>query len=442
MKNYFFKQALLPNGWHDNVRIRVDDGRIADIDLNTRVRYNDIQLNCVIPTMPNCHSHVFQRAMAGLTEYKTSDNDSFWSWRDLMYQYANQIDAKQLYAIASYVYSEMLQAGYTSVCEFHYIHRDLGDKGNVENMSLVIIKAAHDVGIALTMLPVLYTQAHIDGTQLSDLQQRFKLSTSEYIELYQSLEKHLYPEQNIGICFHSLRAVSVKQMQQVISELDNNQPIHIHISEQIAEVEQVKEHTDMRPVEFLYDNFDVDKRWCLIHATHLNNNEIQLITQSKAVAGVCPMTEANLGDGVFPLPKFMQQSGKFAIGSDSHISINPFKELQIFEYSQRLKQQQRIIASSQSIQNVGTYLWNTCVNVGSQACQLAVAGLQVGEYANWLSLDTENILFTSLNGVQILDSMIFADNQIATSPYVNGEKLPVIDKNTVENYKNTLKSLR
>ncbi|MCF6317969.1 MAG: amidohydrolase family protein, partial [Proteobacteria bacterium] len=230
MKNYFFKQALLPDGWQSNVRIQVDaNGVFSAVDVNCEAKGSDRILDCVIPTMPNCHSHVFQRAMAGLTEYKTSDNDSFWSWRDLMYQYANQIDANQLYHIACYTYYEMLQAGYSSVCEFHYIHRDLSDRNNTQNMSLAIIKAAHDVGITLTLLPVLYTQAHIDGSPLRDLQQRFKLNTDEYIELYCSLEKQLNPEQNMGICFHSLRAVSIEQIKTVLQELDNGQPIHIHI---------------------------------------------------------------------------------------------------------------------------------------------------------------------------------------------------------------------
>ncbi|MCF6318770.1 MAG: formimidoylglutamate deiminase [Proteobacteria bacterium] len=443
MLNYFFKQALLPNGWQDNVRVRVDSkGLFADIELNSKPRDHDIELDCVIPAMPNCHSHVFQRAMAGLTEYKTSDNDSFWSWRDLMYQYANQIDAAQLYHIARYCYSEMLQAGFTSVCEFHYIHRDLTDKSNTEKMSLAIIKAAHDIGIQLTLLPVLYTQAHIDGSPLNDLQQRFKLSVEEYIALYQSLEKQLLPEQNMGICFHSLRAVSIEQMQQVLEELDNGQPIHIHISEQTAEVDQIIKHTGKRPVELLFHHFEANQNWCLIHATHLDDNEIKLIAESKAVAGICPMTEANLGDGVFPLPAFIKQNGRLAIGSDSHILINPFQELQMLEYSQRLHLRQRIIASNHETQNVGTMLWNHSVNGGNAACQLPVAGIAQNQFANWLSIDTSHPMLTKLEGAQILDTLVFANNKIPIQTYNNGIKFTDIDKNIEESYKNTLKSLR
>jgi formimidoylglutamate deiminase len=443
MQNYFFKQALLPDGWYENVRVRINmDGTFSDIDANSKARYNDVVLDCVIPAMPNCHSHVFQRAMAGLTEYKTSDDDSFWSWRDLMYRYANQIDAQQLYHIAKYAYTEMLQSGYASVCEFHYIHRDLTDVDNTENMSLAIIKAAHDVGIALTLLPVLYQQAHIDGSPLNDLQQRFYLSTDEYIALYQSLEKQLYPEQNMGICFHSLRAVSIEQIKKVLSELDKGQPIHIHIAEQTAEIEQIKKHSVLRPVELLFDNFDVNENWSLIHATHLNDNEIQLMAQSKTSAGLCPTTEANLGDGIFPLQTYLSQLGNIAIGSDSHILINPFQEMQILEYSQRLQLQKRVIASNKNTPHVGTFLWNKSISGGAQSCQLPVNGIAKNQLANWISIDNNHPMMTNLEGSQILDTLVFANNQISTQSYLKGEKIQQTDKKTSENYKNTLKSLR
>ena len=443
MITYLFKQALLPNGWHENVRIEINAyGLFSSVAAHSQPQENDIILDCVIPTMPNCHSHVFQRTMAGLTEYKTSDNDSFWSWRDLMYRYANQIDAEHLYHIACYVYSEMLASGYNSVCEFHYIHRDLSDKNNLENMSLAIIKAAHDVGIQLTLLPVLYTQAHIDGSPLSYSQQRFMMSTQEYIDLYRLLENKLYPEQNMGICFHSLRAVSIDQMKYVLSELENGQPIHIHIAEQEAEIDQVLKHTGMRPVELLYHHFDVNENWCLVHATHLNENEIQLISQSNAIAGLCPLTEANLGDGVFPLKDYIQQNGNFAIGSDSHILINPFQELQMLEYSQRLQLKQRVISSTKNAQNVGTLLLNNSVSGGAKSCQLPIAGIKSGNTANWLNIDTQHPLLTSLEGPSIMDSLVFAHNHIKTETYLKGKKMAKMTKNIVKNYKNTLKSLR
>ncbi|HHL32696.1 MAG TPA: formimidoylglutamate deiminase, partial [Oceanospirillales bacterium] len=386
--------------------------------------------------------HVFQRAMAGLTEYKTSDNDSFWSWRKLMYQYANNLDAKQLYDIACYAYSEMLQAGFSSVCEFHYIHRALTDANNSEDMSLAIMQAAHDVGIGLTILPVLYTQAHIDGSALSAQQQRFKLSTDEYVKLYKSLKNQCFPGQNIGLCFHSLRAVAINQITEILTQLADDQPIHIHISEQTAEVDQVQQHTGLRPVELLFKHFAVNEKWCLVHATHLNNKEVDLMTQSGAIAGLCPMTEANLGDGIFPLAEFIQLQGRYAIGSDSHILINPFQELQILEYSQRLKRQRRIIASTIDSPHVGTLLWNNAVAAGAQASGLNVNGIAVGQRANWLSINTKQALLTKLDGRQCLDVLIFANNQITSKTYILGQKYQGIAENISENYKNTLKSIR
>ncbi len=338
MQNFFIKQALLADGWTESVRVNIDsNGIINNIDTNSRARYHDIALNYVIPMLPNCHSHVFQRTMAGLTEFKTAGNDSFWSWRELMYEYANKIDAEQLYIIAKYTYSEMLQAGYSSVCEFHYLHRNLADNSNSEKMALAIMRAAHEVGMELTLLPVLYTQAHIDGSPLNELQQGFYLSVDEYCQLYQNLSKQLQPNQRLGLCFHSLRAVSVEQIHQVLEKLDDGKcVIHIHIAEQMAEIEQILQHTGKRPVELLFSEFTLNQRWCLIHATHLNDVEIDLITQSQANVGLCPSTEANLGDGIFPMPKFMQKNGQFCLGSDSNINLNPFNELQILEYSQRL----------------------------------------------------------------------------------------------------------
>jgi formimidoylglutamate deiminase len=443
LKTYYFENALLPQGWAKGVRVSVNDqGWIDSVSENTEKATEDTILDCVIPAMPNCHSHVFQRAMAGLTEYKTSKNDSFWSWRDLMYKYANQISADQLYEIARYCYSEMLEAGYASVCEFHYIHRDLQDNSNYLNMSKAILRAAYDVGIGMTLLPVLYTQAHIDGSELSELQQRFKLSVDEYVDLYQQLDNELFDDQNLGICFHSLRAVSIEQMQQVLDKLDQGQPIHIHIAEQQIEIDQILKHSGLRPVELLYKNFDVKDNWCLVHATHLNENEIQLIADSNAVAGICPLTEANLGDGIFPLPEFMTKNGLFAIGSDSHILINPFQELQILEYSQRLNRQQRIIASTKQTQNVGEYLWNSAVHAGAQSCQLSVNGIAKGQRANWLSLDTNHPLLTNLKPQSCLDTAMFASQNLIHQSYIDGQKFTGMASELQESYKKCLKALR
>lgn len=442
MKSYFFKNALLPNGWQKNVRVECNHGVFTQVVANSQAHADDIQQNCVIASMPNAHSHVFQRCMAGLTEFKTAKHDSFWSWRELMYRYANSISPEQLYHIARFTYAEMLDAGYSSVCEFHYVHRNLADTKDISSLSKAVLKAANDVGIALTFLPVLYTQADMQGSELSPLQKRFELSVDEYIELYAELKKALFPKQNLGICFHSLRAVSIPQMQSLLAELNEPQPIHIHIAEQTAEVQQCLEVHGKRPVELLFENFEVNANWSLIHATHLTPNEVKLIANSKAVAGICPLTEANLGDGVFPLPQFMQQNGVFSIGSDSHIGINPFLELQTFEYSQRLALQQRIIASTETTENVGDYLWNQAVKGGSQSSQLNTHDIAENQQANWIELDSEHVLATCLSPSATLNATIFVDSRIMKKHFVAANATPALSEEILENYKNTLKTLR
>ncbi len=443
MKNYFFKHALLPTGWVENVRINVDShGLISQLSVATRARYHDNAIDCAVPMLPNCHSHVFQRTMAGLTEYKTAKHDSFWSWRDLMYNYANKIDANQLYHIACYVYAEMLSAGFDSVCEFHYIHRDISNKDDTISMSQAILKAANEVGIGLTFLPVLYTQSHCDGSPLSDLQQRFQLSVDDYCHLYRTLADSLYAGQRLGICFHSLRAVSVEQIHQVLNELDDGQqPIHIHIAEQKPEIEQIVTHFGKSPVELLFAEFAVNEQWCLVHATHLNNQEIALIANSKAVVGLCPLTEANLGDGVFPMPQFLQKKGVFAIGSDSNIVINPMAELQMLEYSQRLTTQQRNICCEQN-RSVASFLWNAVLKGGSRASGLSSSGLAVGNAANFMAIGDDSPLLTGLNGDDRFSVHLFCDAHLTQEIYLKGERQTKITAQYRENYRKTLKSLR
>ncbi|MCF6299775.1 MAG: formimidoylglutamate deiminase [Proteobacteria bacterium] len=408
MNSYFFKFALLSDGWHKNVRAQVDKGVYQMLEPDGKTQANDQVFSVVIPAMPNVHSHVFQRAMSGLTEYKSSKQDSFWSWRDLMYKLAATIDDDQLYEIAKNCYQEMLDAGYGSVCEFHYLHRDLKQTENTLNMSKAILCAAHDVGIGMTFLPVLYSYSGLIGQPLTKAQQRFGMNVRQYLQLQTDLDNALFPEQKLGLCFHSIRAVTQQQITQVLAESDPQIPVHIHIAEQQTEIEQSIKHYGKRPVEWLYDNYQVDKRWSLVHATHLNSKEIELIAQSKAVVGLCPLTEANLGDGIFPMKKFMAHQGRFAIGSDSHIQLNPSEELKMLEYSQRLKEQQRNICSDNKHKHVGTYLWLNALKGGAQASGLNVAGIQTGQKAQFLSLENHSPYESNLTPEQILDGMVFS----------------------------------
>ncbi len=411
MNSYFFKSALLPEGWQNNVRVEVDQGKYQQIEVGAKPQPRDQQLTVVIPQMPNIHSHVFQRAMAGLSEYRANASDDFWSWRDLMYRLANEMDESQLYQTARNCYHEMKQTGYSSVCEFHYLHRQKQQPEDYLTHAKVILQAAHDVGLTITLLPVLYAYAGVGEQPLSPSQRRFELSVAEYLDLLDNLQGCLQDGQQLGVCFHSLRAVSVAQMHEVLANTPNDWPVHIHIAEQQAEVQALIEHTGKRPVEFLYSEFDVNKRWCLVHATHLNDSEIRLIADSGAVAGLCPLTEANLGDGIFPMPAFMQQSGRFGIGSDSHIEINPAGELKMLEYSQRLALLQRNVCCDGQQPNVGSWLWLQAVAGGTQISNQAVGGVAVGQQADIILLQSEQ----PMNAEQMLDAYVFSDHVKAKS---------------------------
>jgi len=309
-------------------------------------------------------------------------------------------------------------------------------------MSEATLTAAKDLGFDITFLPVLYKHSHMNGSPLNQLQKRFELSIEEYIELHHFIQSKLNHGQNLGICFHSLRAVNKKQIQRILNELGEEHPIHIHISEQQGEIDQCLDIHGKRPVQYLYDNFNVTSHWTLVHATHLIEEELSLIAKSKAVAGICPLTEANLGDGVFPLPEFIHQKGMFSIGSDSHIAIDPFLELQTFEYSQRLINQKRNIACNDKIQNVGTFLWNNAIKGGAQSCQLNVNGIEKNQNANWISIDASDPILTGMNPKSILDSAIFAKGHLQKEIYIKGQKWQGINSETQESYKKTLKSLR
>lgn len=410
MKSYFFEYALLPEGWCQGVRAAVEGGHYVTVDIGKDPRPEDHKHEVVIPAMPNAHSHVFQRAMAGLSEYKTKENDSFWSWRELMYRLANQISADELYHLAKSVYQNMLDAGYSAVCEFHYVHRDLEDSSNALKMSKAVMQAAHDVGLPMTMLPVLYAFSAVGDVPLNPEQRRFELSADEYIELSQQLNAFKFPEQCVGICFHSIRAVNKTMMKQVLNALPNDVPVHIHIAEQQAEIDQSLKCHGERPVKWLYDNFDVNHRWSLVHATHLDDSEKALIANSKAVAVLCPLTEANLGDGIFDMPSFMSQQGVWAIGSDSHIELNPAEELKMLEYSQRLSQQQRNVCCDQEQLHVATWLWLNSIAGGAQASGLDVTGIEVGGRSQVLSLSSKDKVIDVKCHKKLIDAYVFSDH--------------------------------
>ena len=427
MSVFFAERALLPTGWATHVRIEVGaDGFLTRIQANADAQGAQRLNGPVLPGMPNLHSHAFQRAMAGLAEVAGNPNDSFWTWRDLMYRLVGKISPEQLGVIARQLYIEMLKAGYTSVAEFHYVHHDLSGQpyANPAELALRISEAARSTGIGLTLLPVLYSHSGFGGQAPNEGQRRFINSTEQYLTLQQQLKPLLaqQPAQQLGLCFHSLRAVTPEQLHDVLRASDTACPVHIHIAEQQKEVDDCLSWSGKRPIQWLYDNVEVDARWCLVHATHATPDEVRLMAQSQAVAGLCLTTEANLGDGIFPAVDYLAQYGRMGIGSDSHVSLSVVEELRWLEYGQRLRDQRRnrLYRSDQPM--IGRTLYDAAVAGGAQAMGQPVAGLAVGQRADWLVLDGNDPYLATAQEDGILNRWLFAggDRQVR-DVVVNGQ---------------------
>lgn len=398
----------------------------------------------VLPGMPNLHSHAFQRAMAGLAERRGSAGaivsdrgrsgacrsnrepqaagvparqsesaDSFWSWRETMYAFAAAIGPDELQAIAAQLYVEMLKAGYTQVCEFHYLHhqRDGSPYAPPERMSQALIEAAREAGIALTLLPVLYMRGGFDGRPLATRQRRFGHEVGDYLRLIDALRQHESADVRVGIALHSLRAVPEVALHEVLqTKAAQRGPIHIHIAEQLGEVHDCIALRGARPVEWLLDNVDVDARWCLVHATHLTTLERTRLARSGAVAGLCPTTEANLGDGLFPLAGYLDEHGVLGIGSDSNVSISPVEELRWLEYGQRLATRHRNIAARATDASVAATLWGAALRGGARASGLPIGQLTQGARADLIVLDDASPMLAARDTRSMLDSFVFAGN--------------------------------
>jgi formimidoylglutamate deiminase len=361
-----------------------------------------------LPGIPNLHSHAFQRAMAGLTERRTNPTDSFWTWRELMYRFAARITPESLHDIAAQLYVEMLEAGYTTVCEFHYLHHQPNGApyADPSAMSQALIQAARDTGIRLTLLPVLYMTGGFGGRTLSERQRRFGHSVEAFLSLVQHLRAQEDETLKIGIALHSLRAVPETAMREVLAALEKIRlPIHIHIAEQIAEVDECLSRRKARPVEWLLGHANVNADWTLVHATHLTDTELQRIATSGATVAICPTTEANLGDGLFPLRKYIEADGRFGIGSDSNTSVSPVEELRWLEYGQRLVERQRNIAVDAREASVGSLLLAHAVQDGVQSCQQAQAA------EDFLILDERAPALAGVVPENLQDRFVFAGNR-------------------------------
>ncbi|WP_368562351.1 formimidoylglutamate deiminase [Pseudoxanthomonas sp. UTMC 1351] len=373
-----------------------------------------------VPGVPNLHSHAFQRAMAGLAERQTHPEDSFWTWRETMYRFAARMTPESVHAVATQLYVEMLEAGYTSVCEFHYLHHapDGRPYADPAAMSQALIAAARDTGIRLTLLPVLYMTGGFDGRPLSERQRRF----GHDVEAFLRLIDRLMPERNdnvrLGCAFHSLRAVPEAAMREVLAALPQDFPLHIHIAEQIGEVQDSLAIRGARPVEWLLSNVDIDSRWTLVHATHLTDQEMRGIARSGATVAICPTTEANLGDGLFPLRAYLDAGGAWGIGSDSHISVSPVEELRWLEYGQRLITHHRSIAVSDRSASVGETLLQGVMDSRANATGFGP------ESEDFLILDEEAPEFAGARPENIVDRWIFSGNRpLVREVHVDGKQV-------------------
>ncbi|HEY5972682.1 MAG TPA: formimidoylglutamate deiminase [Pseudoxanthomonas sp.] len=376
----------------------------------------------VVPGIPNLHSHAFQRAMAGLAERQTHPEDSFWTWRETMYRFAERMTPDSTYAVATQLYAEMLEAGYTTVCEFHYLHHAPDGRAydDPAAMSRALIAAARDTGIRLTLLPVLYMTGGFDGRALNARQQRFGHDVDGFLRLIETLRCEEDETLRIGCAFHSLRAVPETAMCEVLAALPANLPLHIHIAEQIGEVQDCVSLRGARPVEWLLQNFAIDARWTLVHATHLTPAEIKHVAHSGATVAICPTTEANLGDGLFPLRAYLEAGGAWGVGSDSHISVSPVEELRWLEYGQRLATRHRNIAVGQDSTSVGETLLRGVLASGRNAAGQNGSG-------DFVTLDADAAIFAGLHANDAIDRWIFSGNVNAVREVHVGGKCVVAD---------------
>jgi formimidoylglutamate deiminase len=402
VKKYYARDALLPHGWARDVAIDVDEsGDISRVEERSSAQGVEMLAGPVLPGMANLHSHAFQRAMAGLTEMRGPAEDDFWTWRELMYRFVERVTPQQAQAIATQLYIEMLQSGYTAVGEFHYVHHPAG-------MLAGHLEAARTAGIAITLLPSLYRWSGFARRALEARQKRFLSGVTVIMAEVESMRGKLSPDVRVGVAPHSLRAVDPESLKELVAALPADAPIHIHAAEQTKEVEECKAALGKRPVEWLLSEMRIDKRWCVVHATHMNREETHALAASGAVAGLCPSTEGNLGDGIFPLVDYRAAGGRYGIGGDSHVSRDPAEELRLLEYLQRVSARKRNLATSETSKAVGTTLWLEAAAGGAQALGRRMGALAPGMRADLIVLDANHIDLQGRSGDAIANAFLFS----------------------------------
>jgi formimidoylglutamate deiminase len=428
MTTYRLQSVYLPQGWARDVQVTVSQGMITAIDASAAsspqpARAEQIERldGIVVPGMPNAHSHAFQRAMAGNAEYRMSARDSFWTWRQAMYALANRIGPEELQIVATQLFVEMLKSGYTSVAEFHYLHRAVGDRrySNVNPLWEAICNAALAAGIGLTFLPTLYQSSDFGGQPLKLEQARFFLDTDEFLRAVEQRigdgRRASNSASNLmlrtGAAFHSLRAVPLDHLRRAalaLRAIDASMPVHIHVAEQMLEVRACERATGRRPIELLLEQELLTPHWCVIHATHATPQELERLAAAGASVCVSTSTEANLGDGFFDAARFLNMDGRLCVGSDSQSTVNPAEELRWLEYQQRLRKKRRGVLAAKSEAHVGTRLWRDAALSGARALGQPVGSIAVGCRADWLVLDAQHPAMAGASADVALDRLLFA----------------------------------
>jgi formiminoglutamate deiminase len=423
-KTYVFEQALLPGGWARDVRVEFRDGRIAAVG-----GAGDAEriTGAAVPGMPNLHCHSFQKGMAGLAERKGPTHDSFWTWREVMYRFLAQLTPDDVEAITAYAYMDMLESGYTVVGEFHYLHHDIGGRAYADlgEMAARVATAAAQTGIGLTLLPCLYTHGGFGGAAPTAGQVRFINGVDRFLKLLERARAiaSTLRDCNVGVAPHSLRAVTPDELAALLEAVPAG-PIHIHAAEQVKEVSDCVAALDARPVEWLLNHADVGPRWCLVHATHMDARETESLAKSGAVAGLCPLTEGSLGDGIFNGEAFVQGGGRYGIGSDSNILIDPAAELRQFEYAQRLSLRTRNVMSRVENESTGTRLYRGALAGGAQALDRKTGAIEVGAAADIVVLDTFDPHLAAAPQDTWLDIYVFVlGRRLVKTVFAGGEKL-------------------
>ncbi|MFO1325219.1 MAG: formimidoylglutamate deiminase [Burkholderiales bacterium] len=428
----FAPHALLPGGWASAVAIDVDAaGTIAEVasdaDAGDRVRL----AGPVVPAMPNLHSHAFQRALAGRTgRASPAHDDSFWTWRQAMYAFLDRIDADAFEAIAAQAYVEMAKAGYGAVAEFHYVHHDPAGKpyDDPAELAMRIAAAARTAGIGLTLLPVFYAHGGFGGLPATGGQRRFVHTVYTYTHLVDRLRERAGGHGfTLGVAPHSLRAVTAEELGQIVRLAGPDEPIHIHAAEQTREVDDCFAWSRMRPVEWLLTQANADRRWCIVHATHMTEREVAGLAASGAVAGLAPTTEADLGDGTFPGVAYFGAHGRFGIGSDSNTEISPFAELRQLEYSQRMRARRRNVLAAGGSEPVGTTLWVGAARGGAQALAQPIGEIAAGRRADLVVLNGNDPALAGQDRDDVLDAAVFGPSRAPVRDVIAGGRFIVTD---------------